>query len=94
LNDGTAKAQQRTDLSGQFRLLLLVGDNLDDFVSGSKSDATARRSLSDQHAGRWGKQWIILPNPMYGDWEFSLYEFDFSQPKEEQLKLKRTHLVP
>lgn len=97
LNDGTAsaaKAQQRTDLAAQFRLLLLVGDNLDDFVNGSKADAVSRRALASQHAARWGKQWIILPNPMYGDWEFSLYGFDFGLPGTEQLKLKRTQLVP
>jgi 5'-nucleotidase (lipoprotein e(P4) family) len=95
LNDGTeagSKASQRANLAKQFRILLLVGDNLDDFVSGSKTDAAARRALAMQHAQRWGRQWIILPNPMYGDWESSLYAFDYSLPRDRQLQFKLQQL--
>lgn len=95
LNDGTSsakKAQQRARLASHYRILLLVGDNLDDFVSGSKTDAAARRSLARQHAGKWGRQWIILPNPMYGHWEFSLYDFDYTLPRDKKLQYKLQHL--
>lgn len=97
LRDGTAsadKARQRARLASRFRILLLVGDNLDDFVSGSKDDTVSRRALAGQHADRWGREWIILPNPMYGHWEFSLYEFDFSLPREQQLRRKLEQLQP
>jgi len=95
LNDGTSsakKAQQRTRLASQFRILLLVGDNLDDFVSGSKIDAASRRSIARQHAGKWGREWIILPNPMYGHWEFSLYDFDYALPRDKKLQYKLQQL--
>ena len=95
LNDGTpsaSKAQQRTRLASQYRILLLVGDNLDDFVSGSKTEAAARRALARQHAGKWGREWIILPNPMYGHWEFSLYGFDHALPRDKKLQYKLEQL--
>jgi len=88
LNDGTpasSKTQQRAGIASQYRILLLVGDNLNDFVSGSKTDPVTRRALVDEHAGRWGREWIILPNPMYGNWETSLYEYDYSLPRDERL---------
>ena len=88
LNDGTpssSKTQQRVDIASQYRILLLVGDNLNDFVSGSKTDPAARRALVDEHAARWGREWIILSNPMYGNWEASLYEYDYSLPRDERL---------
>jgi len=88
LSDGTpatSKAQQRARTAEQYRLLLLVGDSLNDFVSGSKTDHDTRRALVDEYADRWGREWIILPNPMYGNWEASLYDYDYSLPRDERL---------
>jgi acid phosphatase len=88
LNDGTAatsKTRQRAGVATQYRLLLLLGDNLDDFIDGSKSDPETRRALVGQHADRWGKEWIVLPNPMYGYWEAALYGFDFRLPRDQRL---------
>ena len=88
LNDGTpstSKTQQRADVAAQYRILLLVGDNLNDFVSDSRTDPDTRRALVKEHAARWGREWVILPNPMYGNWEASLYEYDYSLPRDERL---------
>jgi predicted secreted acid phosphatase len=27
-----------------------------------------RKDLADKHGDDWGKKWIILPNPAYGEW--------------------------
>jgi len=75
-----------------YRILLLVGDNLEDFVSGSKSDPASRRQLALEHADQWGRQWIVLPNSIYGHWEASMYNFDYRLPRDEQLRLKLQQL--
>lgn len=88
LRDGTPatrKTVQRTRAAAQHRILLVIGDDLGDFVEGAKSDREMRRVLVDEHAGRWGRQWIVLPNPMYGSWAASLYGFDYSMPRDERL---------
>jgi acid phosphatase len=95
LNDATSatrKVQQRSDVAGRYRILLIVGDNLDDFVSGSKDEPAARRSLAKQHASRWGREWIILPNPVYGHWEASIYGFDRSLSRDERVDRKLQYL--
>ncbi|MDZ7750283.1 MAG: HAD family acid phosphatase [Gammaproteobacteria bacterium] len=74
--DGGAKDEWRRRIARHHRILLLVGDNLEDFVAGSRQDPAARRALVRRHGARWGRQWIILPNPMYGHWESALYDFD------------------
>jgi 5'-nucleotidase (lipoprotein e(P4) family) len=89
----TTKAQLRTELSSQFRILLLVGDDLEDFVTGSRTDPVARRALFTRHADRWGRQWIILPNPMYGAWDTSLHRHDYGLSREERLDLKLEYLA-
>jgi len=89
LNDGTpatSKTRQRASIASQYRILLLVGDNMDDFMSDSNTDSDTRRALVNEHAGRWGREWIILPNPMYGNWEASLYEYDYNLPRDKRLQ--------
>lgn len=89
----TKKDYIRTELSSQFRILLLVGDDLEDFVAESRTDPASRTALARQHADRWGKQWIILPNPMYGAWETSLYDHDYSLSRGERLYRKLQQLL-
>jgi predicted secreted acid phosphatase len=33
-----------------------------------QADIKDRKSLVDTHRTRWGDDWIILPNPAYGEW--------------------------
>lgn len=88
LNDGSTKSLQRERVGRKFRILLLLGDNLEDFVTGSKAGADARKALAQEYAEYWGSKWIILPNPMYGHWESTFYDFDYSLPSSERLRRK------
>jgi 5'-nucleotidase (lipoprotein e(P4) family) len=92
LSDGASKSDNRKKVSRQYRILLLVGDNLEDFVDGSKSDPASRRELALRYAGRWGQQWMILPNSIYGHWEASMYNFDYHLPRDQQLQMKMLYL--
>jgi 5'-nucleotidase (lipoprotein e(P4) family) len=92
LNDGTSKSEYRSSIARQYRILLLVGDNLEDFVDGSRVEPAARRALARRYAERWGRQWIVLPNPIYGHWESSCYRFDYQLPRDKQLRLKMQQL--
>lgn len=92
LNDGTSKSEYRAMIARDYRILLLVGDNLYDFVAGSRSEPSRRRELARDHAGRWGREWVVLPNPMYGHWESAFYGFDYQLPRAEQLRRKNRQL--
>lgn len=81
------KGPRRSDLSRRYRILLLIGDQLGDFVSVPKAaSSTDRAALAEQNAARWGTKWIALPNCTYGDWERSLV--DSKRSDEENLKAK------
>ena len=83
-----SKSDHRRRIAERFRLVLLVGDNLDDFVEGSRAMPERRKQLARQHADLWGYKWIILPNPMYGHWEAAFYDFDDTVPRPDKLRRK------
>jgi acid phosphatase len=92
LNDGRSKSDYRAMIAEEHRILLLVGDNLEDFVEGSRSAPPVRRTLANNHAQRWGREWILFPNPIYGHWEASCYDFDYRLPRQDQLERKLLEL--
>lgn len=92
LADGSSKSERRAKVAKDFRILLLLGDNLEDFISGSHAPPEQRRELARRHASRWGVKWIILPNPMYGHWEAAFYGFDYGSSRAAQLQQKRSGL--
>lgn len=63
------KRSRRQFVGEQYRVLMMFGDNLGDFVSGSRADAHTRAGLVEAHQGWWGTRWFMLPNPSYGGWE-------------------------
>ncbi|MCF8294448.1 MAG: 5'-nucleotidase, lipoprotein e(P4) family [Bacteroidales bacterium] len=71
--ESSSKESRRAVIRNSYQVLLLIGDNLGDF-----SDVFQDRS---QHFGfhqvdslrqQFGTHFIILPNPMYGNWEDGL----------------------
>jgi acid phosphatase len=88
LRSGAGKAGHRREIAMRYRVLLVVGDNLDDFVEGSHAPADERRRIAQQYADYWGSKWIILPNAMYGHWEATFFDFDYKLPRSELVRRK------
>ncbi|MEM7586236.1 MAG: 5'-nucleotidase, lipoprotein e(P4) family [Acidobacteriota bacterium] len=92
---GSDKASRREVVAKEFRILLLLGDDLNDFFSGARTkEPGPRRELVEKHSEQWGRKWIVFPNPLYGSWEASLFGRAYSLPDEEKLRLKYGHLAP
>lgn len=75
------KDSRRKQVEKTHRIVMLVGDSLADFSSDFNPSAQAKSTFAEQkaavearqrkveeHKGRFGEEWIILPNPVYGDW--------------------------
>jgi acid phosphatase len=89
----TDKTSRRQHVAQHYRILLIVGDDLNDFVwAGEKPSAKTRRETSQRYAHLWGEKWIILPNANYGSWERALYGFDDALPRQEKLLRKQRQL--
>jgi 5'-nucleotidase (lipoprotein e(P4) family) len=85
LSNGHSKSAYRATIAEHYRILLLIGDNLTDFIDDTQAGPFNRSELAMQHADRWGRQWILLPNPMYGHWEASCYDYDYRLGRTQQL---------
>ncbi|HEX5108075.1 MAG TPA: HAD family acid phosphatase [Vicinamibacterales bacterium] len=81
------KTVRRSVVARTHRILLLIGDDMNDFVSTANLSPQARRDLAVKHGSRWGRTWILLPNPLYGSWETALYQR--GTPDSEVLQIKR-----
>ncbi len=60
---------------------MLLGDNLGDFsdVFSEAKDAIERSQLVKEYSTKWGKEWILFPNSVYGDWLKLAQEYTFEQ---------------
>ncbi len=63
------KTSRRAAVASEFRILLLVGDDLGDFLGNARGTTAERDARSAPHDAYWGTRWIMLPNPSYGSWE-------------------------
>ncbi len=90
---GSDKTPRREYIAKTHRILIVLGDDLNDFVdAGIKPTPEARRAAADKFDSYWGVKWFVLPNPSYGGWERALYEFNDRLPRETKLQKKRESL--
>ncbi len=87
------KGPRRKQVCEKYRVLIQCGDQLTDFASEFNKTATGKRNeLCAKYADWFGTRWIVLPNAMYGDWEASLYDYQFGLPIGEKVARKRAKL--
>ncbi len=66
---GKEKGARRQWVGRTHRVVLMLGDNLADFLDGAGTDVAARQTLMAPYRDWWGQRWFMLPNPAYGSWE-------------------------
>jgi 5'-nucleotidase (lipoprotein e(P4) family) len=76
VNGVSSKDARRAVVAAKYRIVMLVGDNLDDFTSAFERKSVAERfAEADKARDQWGRNFIVLPNAMYGTWENAIYEY-------------------
>ncbi|MDH4047182.1 MAG: hypothetical protein OEW68_04355 [Gammaproteobacteria bacterium] len=72
------KVVRRNLIAQSHRVIMLIGDDLSDFIACTRSSPRApctdratiesRDDMTYEHQHYWGAGWFILPNPMHGSW--------------------------
>jgi len=84
----SAKGTRRAFIAKDYRVLLNLGDNLGDFTDAFRGSEVERLKVYDDNRARWGREWIMLPNPKYGSFESAPYGHNFKLSREGQRKAK------
>ena len=73
----SSKEERRQNIAATHSIVMLMGDNLGDFsFLFDKKNTNERLQNVDYLANEFGNRFIVLPNPVYGDWELSLYNYN------------------
>ena len=94
LRTGSSDKQERRDIVAKdYEIAFLMGDNLNDFASVfAKKPVADRFAEVDKIKDTWGKKFIVLPNPTYGEWEGSVYKGNWGASAAEKDKMRKDHL--
>ena len=68
-NKVSDKSPRRKKVADQYRVLLLAGDDFNDFANVRRAPWEERDALLQKMKDWWGTRWFMLPNLMYGSWE-------------------------
>lgn len=90
----SGKEERRQAIYEQgFDVLLYFGDNLNDFDAGfEKGTPDSRFVLTDSLQHRFGVDYFVTPNAMYGEWEVSLYNYNYALSPEERDSIRMSVL--
>ena len=88
------KTARRQEIAKTYRILLLLGDDLGDFLPGVRTSIEQRATLVAPYLENWGRKWFLLPNPGYGSWEEALYAPKRAVDPTDRVRQKERWLQP
>lgn len=89
----SSKESRRQEVAKDHQIVLLMGDNLEDFSDAfAPVSVQARAEAVDQARELFGSRFIVLPNPMYGDWEKAIVESKKDLTTQQTKEMKRKAL--
>lgn len=77
-----------------YQVIMHIGDNLGDFAGEPTyhKDNQTRRDFVEMHKDKFGIQYIVLPNPSYGDWEAGLAKDYYKLDADKLYQLRQERL--
>jgi acid phosphatase len=84
------KVSRRELIAKDYRILLLIGDQLGDFLPLAETtlELDLRKNLADTYKHMWGSKWFMITNPMYGRWEASIYNNEYPDTEDELMQMR------
>lgn len=85
--DASDKISRVNKVKETNNIIMFVGDNLGDFPSDfyNKSNIE-RKAIVEANKEKFGAEYIILPNSVYGDWDSATFNYDYKKKDEQKIK--------
>lgn len=90
----SSKIERRKMVADSYRILMLFGDDFNDFLPAKNMTQDNRDDLLELHKANIGEKWFVLPNPIYGSWNDAMFNFNRSLSEDEKHKILEAHLNP
>ena len=89
------KTERRKNIAENYRIVLLLGDQLTDFISTKEAYVfhSDRKKLAKKYSDMWGSKWFMITNPTYGRWELSIYD-QMPKSEDEAIQKRKETLKP
>ena len=90
----SSKEERRRNIEANHSVVMLLGDNLADFnFLFDIKNAEQRMQNVNALANEFGDKFIVLPNVTYGDWEYALYNFNYSLTPQQKDSMLRASVI-
>ena len=91
----SGKEGRRQIVAKNHTIVMLLGDTLSDFSNVFDDKSTAQRNSAVQSLKeKFGKEFIVLPNPTYGDWEMDgIYEGNYKWTETQKDSIRKAKLI-
>lgn len=88
------KSSRREFVAERHSLLLVLGNDLNDFVDCGGLTPAQRRELAQQNAAHFGRDWILVPSPIWGTWLDAVLDYreNLTPAERRALELKELQL--
>ncbi len=94
LSTQSTKEPRRLQVAKDYTIIMLLGDNLNDFADAFENKAIKERKEEvDKFRTEWGTKFIVLPNPMYGEWENVIYDHKRGLSNEQKDSIRKEKLI-
>jgi 5'-nucleotidase (lipoprotein e(P4) family) len=89
----STKEPRRLTIAEKYRIVILMGDNLNDLSNVYEQKSVADRFAEvDKAKALYGNKFIVLPNAMYGEWETAIYRDDKTKVTNDVKRLNALEL--
>jgi acid phosphatase len=89
------KQPRRDFVSKTHEIVMLVGDDLGDFLAGVRKATIATRAAElEKVDDRWGRSFFLLPNPSYGSWVTAVDQEATATPPRKRPAVVKTFDYP
>jgi len=86
LRTDTSNKQPRRDMVlEEYEVIFYLGDNCNDLSADYyQASLEERNAAAEADKDKFGIEFIVLPNPTYGDWDGAIFEFNWGATLEEK----------
>lgn len=85
--DSSSKQARVDAVAKTNNIIMYVGDNLGDFPSDFyKKLNDERKEIVEKNKDKFGTQYIILPNAVYGDWDNATFSYDYTKTDAQKIQ--------